>query len=354
MKISNSEILNRRLVNQRLSWSKFRNAADVVHWFGAVQAQEFPSAKWAVALRMRAATETAIEEAYNEGAILRTHLMRPTWHFVAADDIRWLLQLTGPRVNASCASRYRKLELDAATFSRANRTLTKALQGEQHMTRGDLRQVLNRAGVGADNSERLAHILLRAELDGVICSGRRIGNQVTYALLEERVPPTASLSRDEALVKLTRRYFRSHGPATLQDFIWWSGLTAADAKKGLALVERALTKAEADETVYWMPRSAVPEPGPQVTAYLLPAFDEYLVAYKDRVATIDAKHAALAKENGGGLGPAIILEGKNVGSWKRVTEKASTRICLNPFRALNRKQNRAIAEAADRYAAYLL
>jgi len=187
---------------------------------------------WTLAQRMRNTTNSLIEEAYNEGKILRTHLMRPTWHFVAPDDIRWLLQLTASRVNAACGSNYRKLELDEALFKRCNKALTRALQGGQHLTRTALRTVINQAGVVADDSIRLVHILLRAELDGLICSGPRLGNQFTYTLLDERVPETKTLNREEALAKLTRRYFTSHGPATLQDFIWWSGLTAADAKNG--------------------------------------------------------------------------------------------------------------------------
>ena len=231
-----NELVSARLVNQKLSSSKIRRAVDVVRWFGAVQAQDFNAAKWALALRMRKATDAVIEEAFNKGEILRTHVMRPTWHFVAPEDIRWLLQLTAPRVNLKAGPNYRKFELDAAVFKRSNKIFVKALRDGKHLTRPALKSMQNADGIDVTDSVRLAHILLRAELDGVICSGPRIGKQFTYALLEERAPAARALNRDEALAEITQRYFRSHGPATLQDFVWWSGLTVEDAKRGIAQV----------------------------------------------------------------------------------------------------------------------
>ena len=244
------EVLSQRLNNQKLSSPDFPKPVEVVRWLGAVQAQDYNAAKWALALRMRKTTNAVIEEAYNEGKILRTHLMRPTWHFVAPEDIRWLLELTAPRVNIKSGPNYRKLGLDDAIFKRSNKALANALKGGKHLTRAVLRTVLNQSGVAADDSIRLAHIFLRAELDGVVCSGRRIGKQFTYALLEERVPATKTLTRDEALAKLTRCYFTSHGPATLQDFIWWSGLTVVDARHGIALIDRHLREALVEEKSY--------------------------------------------------------------------------------------------------------
>lgn len=322
-KMNSSDLVTQRLHNQKLSSSEFKKPADVVRWLGAVQAQDFNGAKWALALRMRNATNESIETAFNQGEILRTHLMRPTWHLVAPDDIRWLLQLTAPRVNIKAGPYYRKYELDAATFKRSHKALTKALQGGKHLTRSALKSVFNRSGVTADDPIRLAHILLRAELDGVICSGPLAGKQMTYALLEERVPATKAVDRDEALAKLTRRYFTSHGPATLQDFIWWSGLTASDARRGVALMGNN-------------PKSG--QPPRRSEAYLLPAYDEYLVAYKDRTVVGDS------------LGPALIVNGKVAGTWKRT--KASA-IAVELSRALTNTERLAVAKAVDRYTAFL-
>jgi len=322
-------LVSARLHNQRLGSSRFSKAADVVRWLGAVQAQDFNAAKWALGLRMRKATDAVIEEAFNKGEILRTHVMRPTWHFVAPEDIRWLLRLTAPRVNLKAGPNYRKFELDAAVFKRSNNIFTKALQGGKHLTRSALKSMLNTAGIDANDGVRLAHILLRAELDGVICSGPRIGKQFTYALLEERAPVAKTLNRDEALAELTRRYFRSHAPATLQDFVWWSGLTVEDAKRGIA---QAGT-----------PRVAqTKQPAPN-SAHLLPAFDEYFVAYKDR------QIAAGPLSAWDVLGPTIIIDGIAAGKWKRTN---SGDVELNTSRTLKESEHLALKHAADRYSTF--
>jgi len=336
------DVVSQRLDNHKLSSSEFKKPVDVVRWLGAVQAQDFYGAKWALALRMRKATDAVVEKAFNEGQILRTHLMRPTWHFVAPDDIRWLLQLTGPRINVRCGPNYRKYELDKETFKRSNKALTRALQGGKYLTRSALKKVLNQIGIPADDTVRMAHILLRAELDSVVCSGPRVGKQFTYALLEERVPATKPLTRDEALAKLTQRYFTSHGPATLQDFIWWSGLTAADARHGVGLVDRHLRQELIEENVYLSPRVAK-TPKPTHSAHLLPAYDEYTVAYKDRQ-TISAQN-----DRWGLLGPIVIIDGRPVGTWKRTNDE----VALNLSPNLKEPDRLAITHAANRYAAFL-
>jgi hypothetical protein len=339
------DLLVQRAVNQKLGSSGLQRAADVVRWFGAVQAQDFNAAKWALGLRMsNSPTAAAIEEAFNEGQILRTHVMRPTWHFVAPEDIRWLLELTAPRVNLRAGANYRKFELDAATFKRSNRILHRALRDGKHLTRAELKQVLNRSGIAADDTVRTAHIMLRAELDGVVCSGRRIGKQFTYALLDERVPAAKTLTRDEALAELTRRYFRSHGPATLPDFVWWSGLTAADARLGIALIDSELRSTTIDDKTYWHPRSLSNPARSATRAHLLPVFDEYNVAYKHRQATLSTWSM---------LGPTVTLQGQVIGTWKAATDKSSVRIAVHAARSLTKPERLAIAKAASRYATFL-
>lgn len=324
-----------------------------MRWLGAVQAQDFAAAKWALGLRMRSATDAAIEKAFNEGQILRTHLMRPTWHFVAPDDIRWLLALTAPRVNAKAGPYFRKYELDAAVFKQTNKIITNALKGGKHLTRADLREVLNRYGVVSDDLVRLTHIMLRAELDSVVCSGPRRGKQFTYALLEERVAATRTLSRDEALAKLTERYFTSHGPATLPDFIWWSGLTASDAKRGVGMIDSQLRTELLDDKSYWLPRSKrAPQPSP-ASAYLLPFFDEYNVAYKDRAAVVDLNGDKPQLSSWDLLGPTVVVDGKVAGNWKATVVKQLVTITITPARPLKQSEKLAITKAAARYAAFL-
>jgi hypothetical protein len=293
---------------------------------------------------MQSATNAAIEEAFNRGTILRTHLLRPTWHFVAHDDIRWLLELTAPRVNLKCGPNYRKLELDEATIKRSRKVLESALRNGKHLTRAELRKKLNDSGVAANDTIRLAHILIRAELDGVVCSGPRIGKEFTYALLDERVAGTKKLDRDEALAKLTRCYFRSHGPATLQDFAWWSGLTAADAKRGVELVK--VEKVAVQEKVYWKLRSSA-APRPSNVAHLLPVYDEFFVAYKDRQVVFDPAWTSWDL-----LGPTVIIDGVAVGTWKRSNDKKSVEV--NFIKPLKKTERAAITNAITRYTEFFM
>lgn len=346
----NASIISARLRNQRLSSAKFQRPADVVRWLGAVQAQDFNAAKWALGLRMRPATNATIEDAFNRGEIVRTHLLRPTWHFVTPEDIRWLLDLTGPRVKIMCGSAYRAYELDETTLKRTNSIITKALQGGKHLTRAELKAILNRAGIKADDSIRMGHILLRAELDGVVCSGPLQGKHLTYALLEERVPPGRKPSRDEALAELTQRYFSSHGPATLADFVWWSGLTTNDARAGIALINQQLEKVASKETTYWTANSS-PTAAPSARVHLLPAYDEYTVAYKNREIVF---HPAAASQlrTSGVLGPTVAVDGKIIGAWKATPKNHSIKIALNSPKKLTRPEKLAITTAAESYAAF--
>ena len=355
-KQNRAAIISARVRSHKLSSPVFEQAVDVVRWFGAVQAQEFHAAKWALALRMQNATNASLEDAFNRGEIVRTHLLRPTWHFVAPEDIRWLLQLTGPRVNLRCGGTYGKYELDERVLKRSNRALANALKGGKHLTRAELRAVLKRSGIVADDTVRLAYILLRAELDGVVCSGPRRGNQFTYALLEERVAASRPLSREAALAELTRRYFTSHGPASLADFVWWSGLTTDDARRGIALLDRDLEQIAIDDTAYWSANTATNSHRSKKAgasngdAHLLPAYDEYNVAYKNRHLVFDGETGITTWD---ALGPTAIIDGGIVGIWKGTLGKNSVEIVVNPARTLNNSEKKAITKAAERYATFL-
>jgi hypothetical protein len=345
-----SELLRTRLHNQRLSSADFTRPDAVVKWLGAVQAQDYAGAKWAIGQRMKAATDALIETACTEGTILRTHVLRPTWHFVAPTDIRWMLELTAPRVNAAMASYYRKFELDEADFRRSHRALARALRGGRHLTRDALRRAVQRAGMATDGL-RFLFMLIRAELDGVICSGGRDGKQVTYALLDERVPAGKDLTRDEALAEITRRYFVSHGPATVQDFVWWSGLTTGDAKTGLDMVHRHLAQDTINGRTYWLSASMRAGPRAPRRAHLLPAFDEYLIAYRDRSAAFDP--ASRDKSRNAEFNSTIVWNGRIVGTWKRTLERNTVIVTLRPFATLRNPARRAVYEAAQRYSSFL-
>src|SRR5215216_1744383 len=243
-------IVEHRLHNQLLSQTKLTHPNQVVASLGAVQSQDYAGAKWALALRMEGLPDAAIDTAFNEGKILRTHILRPTWHFVTPEDIRWMLMLSAPRVHVGNAFMYRQLELDKAIIKKGYAVLEKALEGSQYLTRTELGSIFEKAGILAEG-QRLAYLMMSAELDGIICSGPRRGKQFTYALLEERAPKVRVLDPDEALAEFTKRYFSTRGPATLHDFTWWSGLTMADAKKGLELVKPRFEGEVIDGKTYW-------------------------------------------------------------------------------------------------------
>jgi hypothetical protein len=347
-------IAHQRLHNQLITQRTFEKTADVVRWLGAVQSQDYAAAKWALGLRVQNSTDEIIEQAFADGAILRTHVMRPTWHFVSPADICWLLALTAPRVNAGNASWYRRLELDDALFMRSNAVLAKALQGGKQLTRAELMSVLQRAGIATDDLQRFTYIIMRAELDGIVCSGSRRGKQFTYALLGERAPQARTLDRDEALAELAGRYFTSHGPATLQDFVWWSGLTAADARAGLEMVTSHLMHEVIDGQTYWFSTSASPAKDLSQMVYLLPNYDEYVVGYTDRSAIFDAEHMHKLDARGNVLFQhTIVLDGRVVGTWKRTLKKEAVILTPSLFTPLNEAETRALAASAERYGAFL-
>ena len=346
--MTNPEIAHQRLHNQSLTSAAFEKPVDVVAWLGAVQAQDYPGALWAIGLRMQNATAAAIEQAMADGAIARTHVMRGTWHFVAPADIRWMLALAAPRMIASSAHYYRQLELDDATFAASNAVFAQTLRGGRQLTRRELAAALERAGI-SPKGLRLTFLLSRAELDAVIASGARRGKQFTYALLDEIVPVARTFARDEALAELARRYFTSHGPATLQDFAWWSGLAAAEARAGLEMVKSQLIAEAIDGRTYWLSPSTPTAKVAPPSAYLLPPYDEYTVAYKDRSAVLDP---AYADQTGYGLGPTIAVNGQIVGAWKRTLAKDAIMITHSLFTALNEAETCALAASANRYGTF--
>jgi hypothetical protein len=229
-----------RLATQHLIAPKSDTARDVVSLLGAVQAQDYAMSKWALGQRMRKATDATVEDEINSGGILRTHVLRPTWHYVAPADLRWMLALTGPRIKATLRHYDRDLGIESPVIRAAQKVMTRALRGGNHLTRAELAERMTKAGIRTDGTERLSRLVMHAELDGIVCSGPRRGKQFTYALLEERVPPAKEMGREESLRSLAGRYFATRGPATEADFAWWSGLTMGDARAAIQSLESAL------------------------------------------------------------------------------------------------------------------
>jgi len=348
------DIAHQRLHTQHIAGTPLEKPEDVVRWLGAVQAQDYPAAKWALGLRLHAATDSDVEHAFTDGIILRTHVMRPTWHFVLPGDIRWLLKLTAPRVNTLNAHYYRKLELDEALLAHSSDVLAKALQGGKQLTRPELGSILQQAGIDTHDALRLGYMIMHAELDAVVCSGARRGKQFTYALLEERAPGARNPERDEALAELTLRYFTGHGPATLKDYMWWSGLASTDTKAGLEMVKPQLIHEVVDGQTYWLAESAPFVRDTSPTAYLLPNYDEYGIGYKDRSALLETSPIERLDSPGDiYLGHMIVIDGQLVGAWKRTFSKDSVVISTQTFTKLTEAESRAVATAASHYGKFL-
>ncbi len=340
---SQGEIAALRMVNQRLWGERFGDPYSALRALAATQAQEFPYARWSLVQRTREVTEARVDELIADGSILRTHLMRPTWHFVARQDIRWMLELTGHRVHAVNAPYYRANGVTEA--KKTNALFVKALKGGNQLERKQMRALVEKAGFEMSNLA-FTHYLMHAELDGVICSGAPQGKQQTYALVEERAPDAISLTRQEALAELVRRYFTTRGPATLKDFAWWSGLTQSDGRKGLEMLGNAVDSAVVQGRTYWF-AGELPEPKmalPRVD--LVQVYDEIGLAYTEsRDALLDP---GLVRED-----PAyynsILLNGRLIGHWRRTVKGRSVSFELQLFRKLTKAETSALEQAQERY-----
>lgn len=350
--MSPTEGIAARCRNQRLVDSTFTRPEEVVAWLGAVQAQEYGPARWALAQRMVPATDAAIQQAFDEGRILRTHVLRPTWHFVAPADIRWLLQLSGPRVQAVNGFQYRSSNLDARTRLRGAGVIVRALEGHRHLTRAELGAALRRARLPFEG-HALACMVMHAELEGAICSGPRRGRQFTYALIDERVPTAPPMSNDEALAELTRRYFTSHGPATIRDFAWWSGMTVAQAKAGIGAIGARLQSRAIDGRTYWyaadMPARRITRP----LVRLLPIYDEFLIAFKDREWAASAASTTTAAMAPNVFAHQLVVDGRVEGGWTVASGAAATTVTITPWGPLAAAVRKAIGAEIERYASFL-
>ena len=344
-----NEIVSYRLINQSIAESDLKTPAEVVSSLCAMQAQEWAMAKWAIGLRLPGATNLSVEKAFNEGAILRTHLMRPTWHFVSPMDIRWLLQLTAPRVHALNAFYYRKTGLDKTKLNRSTNLLAKTLQGQKYLTREALKPALAPIKLSGDGVQ-LSCIMMYAELEGVICSGPRIGKQFSYALLEERVPAVKALSKKEALAEFSKRYFRSRGPASLQDFSNWSGLTIKEVREGTNMIMSMLIKEKWQDLEYFRMPTELKDLRNLQTTFLMPDYDEIGMSYKNREAMIDPKAKTmndLIKYDS--FSHMIIVDGKVLGTWQRIEKGKKLSVETKFFIPLSQAKQNAVGKAIKKY-----
>ncbi len=309
-----------RLINQQIAQPQSTKPAEVVSWMGAMQAQDFNMAKWAIGLRLSNLSEKGINDAIDKGEIIRTHLLRPTWHFVKKEDASWMIELTASHIRSSLNSRHKFLGFTQSIIKKSFKIIEQNLAGGNHLSREELMNKLKKAKIDISEN-RSSHIMLVAELDQLVCSGVAMGKKQTYALFDERVPKSKSLRREEALAKLAERYFTSHGPATLKDFVWWSGLPVTDARKAIEMVKSKFISEIIDEKEYWFRDSIKIPKKVKESVYLLPAYDEFTISYKDRSAVLNSKTSDKAISNNGIFRPIIVVNGQVVGLWKTVKTK---------------------------------
>lgn len=339
-----------RLTHQHLSGSLFGKPADVVNYMGAMQAQDYLGSLWAIGLRTKKATEADIEKEIARKTIVRTWPMRGTLHFVSAENVRWMLKYLTPRPMARAATQHRKEGITANEFKKSRKVLEPLLRDHHSLTRDEIYAALERNKISC-KAQRGMHIIVQLAQEGVLCMASRKGKQHCFALLEEWIPKSKMISKEEALYELALTYFTTRGPASLSDFTWWSGLSPQDVRTAIHSAEHTLKQLDINDTNYWT-KAGTPVP-PTFFTLFLPPFDEYLMAYKDRTATVDPVHAHHVRSSANGLlSPVIVHAGKIVGTWGRVITKDSVTISTQLFSS-SKVSKTAIAKEAERYGAFL-
>ncbi|MDD4912130.1 MAG: winged helix DNA-binding domain-containing protein [Sideroxydans sp.] len=341
-----------RLYQQQISNQRLATPAQIVAHLGGMQGQDLPGVKWSIGLRLPDAVQSDVDRAFDEGNILRTWPMRGTLHVVAAEDVRWMLSLTSPKNLSGSQKRRDALELDDKTLARCHQVFIQTLQGGKQKNRDEMYAALQAAGISVEG-QRGYHILWNAALHGLICLASTDAKEQNYALLEEWVKPVKTKTRDEALAELAWRYFSSRGPATLKDFIWWSGLSATEARAGFEDIKVKLISETVGKTVYWMPPD-ITLPKEKVRAFALPGFDEYILGYQDRSVVLDPQHADKICPGGNGMfASTIVIDGQVLGTWKRTVKKNAISINTMPFDKLKTAEMPAFKQAATRYGAFM-
>ena len=338
----------------RLLGPEFADPAEVIRWLGAVQSQDYGPAKWSLGLRTKGLRDVDVDRMIDDGELLRTHVLRPTWHFVLPEDIGWMLELTGPRIQRLSAYYLRQLDLDEATRKKSAGIIERALRSEGRLTRKEIQPILDRAGIVA-RGPRLAYIMMHAEITGLVCSGALRGRHHTYALIEDRAPQARALSRDEALAKLTRRYFVSHGPATVADFQWWSSLGVSDIRDGLEMVGSELSNEQIDGNTYWFAETPPPTVKAIASARLLQPFDEFLVGFSPETKhAVDVSGRARSVAAGTRVPTGVVvLDGQVAGFWRRIIDKDEVLVEASLFKPAGKALLASLRKGADSLAEFL-
>lgn len=347
-----SDIARLRLVSQRLVRSSLKDPGQIVSWMGAMQAQDLPMSLWAVGVRMRRPSLKKVAAALDAGSILRTHVLRPTWHLVPAADLGWMLDLTAAEVRQGVAARHRQLGLTSRAISKSHAIIERTIKEAGHATRGQVVEALVNGGFLARDN-RMAHLLMLAELDQIICSGPFRDGESTYALMSERVARPVRMDRDESLATLVTRYLTSRGPATMRDYAWWSGLPMAEVRRSFGLVRDRFIAKRIDGTEYWFRPELREMAGGDEVVRLLPAYDEITIAYADRSSAIDDRLERRAISSNGVFRPLIVSGGRVIGTWRRTISKGTLVVEATVFGPCSARTVAALETAAEGYGRFL-
>lgn len=352
-----AEVLRRRLASQLLATRAPRAPLEIVRWFGAMQSQDLESGLWSIGVRGDGLTRAQVHEAIEDRQILRTWPMRGTIHFVPAVDARWMLELVGTRALATAARRRRELGLDEATVHRAAELLGDALAGGVVLTRAECLDVLDAAGISTE-AQRGYHMLWFASQIGVICIGPQRGSQQTFVLLDDWVPDPVRHTREEGLLELFVRFFRSHGPATRHDAARWTGLTLTDATAAIDAASDRLVRVPAADGEWIMSAEVAELSLPTRRAarsdlLLLSGFDEFILGYRSREPMVEEQFVQRIVPGNNGMFMSTIVDGGRVlGTWRRTVRRGGLDVRLQPFATLSARQLRGIGDAAERYRAF--
>lgn len=338
-----------RAVNSGLLGSGFASPVEAVRVHGAMQSQEFALAKWSIGQRVKGTDQAEIDRLFAVGDILRTHVLRPTWHFIVREDLRWLLALTARRLQQRNQGRYRELGLDPSTRSKAQRVVAKELSGDTHRSRKELATILEKSRIATDG-QRLPHILFHCELESVICSGIPDGRKQTYALVDDRAPGGNEFTRDQALAELVLRYLGSHGPATVKDLGWWSSLTLTDIRTGLAALGSAVVTETIEGRELWWIEQRPTAPRRTVTVNLLQAFDENVLGYTESryLGDVHGDAAKMAFRNGAPWPGTVVIDGRLAGQWRRTIEKNEMHVSVTLYEELDASGSSALEKEAEK------
>ena len=343
--MTTKDITYLRLINQQIAAQKFKTANKLVDFMGALQAQDYNMSKLAIGIRLPGATEKTIEQSINKGEIIRTHALRATWHFVVAEDLRWMLNLSADKIKKQLRTRHKQLELTEKDFSKSFRIISNMMKGGKHIAREEIVLRLKKEKFNITEN-RASFILLQAELEGIICKGMIADNNHAYTLMDTWVPPHKEWTREQATAKLALKYFSSHGPATVQDFVWWSGLTVTEAKTALHNIKQKLTSISVASHTYWLSRQTHLPSNHADAVYLLPAFDEFIIGYTDRTAALASQHVKRVVSSNGIFWPVVVVNGQVTGTWKRSFTTGKMTIKMDYFNPHNKTIKKQVEQRA--------